>query len=72
MNWDKNPIGEYAGIIWRALSNQEMSWEELLKTTKLAPLELASGIGWLAREGKIHIRSNNGALIFNVYRENYL
>lgn len=72
MNWFKNPIGEYAGIIWRALSDREMSWEELLKMTGISPLELASGIGWLAREGKIHISSNNGALIFNIYRENYL
>lgn len=72
MNWYKNPIGEYAGIVWRTLCNQEMTWEELLKKTKLNPLEAASAIGWLARENKMNIRTNDGVLTFSVYRENYL
>lgn len=72
MSWYKNPIGEYAGIVWRTLCERELSWEDLQKTTALEPLQLASGIGWLAREGKIHIRSNGGTLLFAVYRENYL
>ena len=55
MNMDKRIIGEKAGIIWRTLHNNKMSWEELLKNTGLKPLELASGIGWLAREDKISI-----------------
>lgn len=48
MNLDKRIIGENAGIIWRTLHNNKMSWEELLKNTTLNPLDLASGIGWLA------------------------
>lgn len=72
MNLYKNRISEYAGIIWHTLSGHEMSWGELLNVTKLAPLELASGIGYLTREDRIHIRSSNGATIFSVYRENYL
>lgn len=31
MNWDKNLIGEKAGIVWRVLNCNEMSWDELLK-----------------------------------------
>lgn len=33
MNMDKKIIGENAGIIWRTLHNNKMSWEELLKNT---------------------------------------
>ena len=36
MNMDKRIIGEKAGIIWRTLHNNKMSWEELLKNTGLA------------------------------------
>lgn len=52
MEWNKDLIGENAGIVWRTLYNSKMSWEELLKNTSLKPLELASAIGWLAREDK--------------------
>ena len=55
MEWNKNLIGENAGIVWRTLHDSKMSWEELLKDTGLKPLELASAVGWLAREGKIYI-----------------
>ena len=48
-----------------------MSWEELLKNTGLKPLELASGIGWLAREDKISIYPNNGIVYFEIYQEHY-
>lgn len=69
---DKNIIGENAGIIWRTLHDNKMSWEELLKNTGLNPLELASGIGWLAREDKIFIYpNNNGIVYFEVYEERY-
>lgn len=68
---DKKIIGENAGIIWRTLHNNKMSWEELLKNTGLKPLELASGIGWLAREDKIFIYPNNGIVYFEIYQERY-
>ena len=71
MSWDKNLIGENAGIVWKVLQNNKMSWEELLKDTKLKSLELASAIGWLARENKINIYPNNGILYFEVYQERY-
>lgn len=71
MNMDKRIIGEKAGIIWRTLHNNKMSWEELLKNTGLKPLELASGIGWLTREDKISIYPNNGIVYFEIYQEHY-
>ena len=71
MNMDKRIIGEKAGIIRRTLHNNKMSWEELLKNTGLKPLELASGIGWLAREDKISIYPNNGIVYFEIYQEHY-
>lgn len=71
MEWDKKLIGENAGIVWRTLHGNTMSWEELLKNTSLKPLELASAIGWLAREGKIYIYPHNGILYFEVYQEHY-
>ena len=64
-------IGENAGIIWRALHNNKMSWEELLKNTILNPIELASGIGWLAREDKIFIYLDSGIIYFEIYQEHY-
>lgn len=71
MDWDKILIGQNAGIVWRALHNNKMSWEELMKNTKLKALELASAIGWLAREGKIYIYPDNGIIYFEVYPEIY-
>lgn len=64
-------IGKNAGTVWRALHNSTMSWEELLKSTRLEPLELASAIGWLARENKIYIYPNNRILYFEIYQEYY-
>lgn len=54
-------IGENAGIVWRVLHDRRHSWEELVKITELHPLELASAIGWLAREDKIRF-CRNGVL----------
>ncbi len=71
MNWNKNLIGKNAGIVWHALHNNKLSWEELLKRTGLNPLELAGAIGWLAREDKIYIYPDSGILYFEVYRERY-
>lgn len=55
---NKQIIGENAGILWR-LMNQESHREWLLEELKLATgfndMQLASAIGWLAREDKIQI-----------------
>lgn len=71
MDMEYNKIGENAGIVWRALNAQKYSWEELLKTTELNPLELACAIGWLARENKINFSIKNGIIYFELYHENY-
>lgn len=68
---DKNIIGENAGVVWRTLHNNTLSWEELLKRTGLTPIELASAIGWLAREDKIVIHPRAGIFYFEVYHETY-
>ena len=68
---DKNVIGEHAGIVWRALHNNMLSWEELLKSTELNPISLACAIGWLARENKITISNRGGIFYFETFHETY-
>ena len=53
---NKSIIGENAGILWRFLSTDaHKRWEltEVKKGTGMDDMELASAIGWLAREDKI-------------------
>ena len=68
---NKNTIGENAGIVWRILHNNVLSWEELLKQTGLSPIEIACAIGWLAREDKIIISQRNGTFYFETFHETY-
>lgn len=72
MDMNHNNIGENAGIVWRVLHNAKLSWEELLNATGLNPIELASAVGWLAREDKICFYSNDGIFYFEVFHESYL
>jgi predicted transcriptional regulator len=52
-----NSIGENAGKVWKYLDKHgEVSTASLVKGTKLSQREADRAIGWLAREGKIHIR----------------
>lgn len=67
----KSIIGENAGIVWRTLQDKRLSWEELIKASGLVPLELASAIGWLARENKISITMNYGIMYLETYKECY-
>lgn len=71
MNWDKNLIGEKAGIVWRVLNCNEMSWDELLKNTGFTPLELASTLGWLTWENKINVHTRGDVVYFSIYHESY-
>ena len=53
---DKHIIGENAGKLWRLMNQDNQrkgELEELKKCTGFDDLELASAIGWLAREDKI-------------------
>lgn len=67
----KSIIGDNAGIVWRTLQDKQLSWEELIKASGLAPLELASAIGWLARENKILITMHQGIMYLETYKEYY-
>ncbi len=71
MNWNRNAIRKNAGIVWEVLNDNEMLWEELLESTGLSPLELASAIGWLARENKVNVHFNRDETYFSIYHENY-
>ena len=68
---DKKQLGQNAGVVWKTLYHQRLSWEELLKSTGLNPLELAGAIGWLAREDKIAMMLQNSILYFETYHECY-
>ena len=51
-----NKIGEAAGKVWHCLhTNGQCSFNALVKGTKLKEREVDRAIGWLAREGKVHI-----------------
>lgn len=69
----KELIGANAGIVWRVLNTRhdKMFFGELLMATQLNPIELASAIGWLAREDKILFTEENGKEYISVYQECY-
>ena len=49
-------VGEYAGLIWRALEGKNaLSQKEIKKATKLKDKEFYLGLGWLLREDKINV-----------------
>lgn len=69
----KEIIGANAGIVWRTLSARhgKMTFGELLAATQLNPIELASAIGWLAREDKVHFVEECEREYISVYHECY-
>jgi len=55
-------IGEAAGAVWRKLSEKgSQGLVDLKKLPGFTADEVAAGIGWLAREGKLSFESNNAA-----------
>lgn len=69
---NKIKVGANAGIVWRMLSAKErMTIKELLLETDLNLFELATAIGWLARENKINFIEDNGKEYFTVFQEFY-
>lgn len=53
-------IGNNAGTVWQALSTADaMGLKQLKKVTKLKDKEVFAAIGWLAREGKINIATDD-------------
>ena len=52
----KEMVGEFAGLIWRALEGKNaLSQKEIKKATKLKDKEFYLGIGWLLREDKLNV-----------------
>lgn len=62
-----NEIGKNAGIVWRTLEKEKLSWERLLEATTLHPLALSAAIGWLAREDKIVMEAEKGIMYFSLH-----
>lgn len=59
---DKHIIGRNAGILWQLLSTAPLhKWDfsEIKEKTCFNDVELASAIGWLARENKIQLELTN-------------
>lgn len=49
-------IGTFAGEVWKALAEENCnSLKTIKKATKLKEKEIYAAIGWLAREGKLHL-----------------
>ena len=53
-----NKIGENAGKVWQYLSQngEHSTIQTVAKGTELTRDEVSSAIGWLAREGKLHVQ----------------
>lgn len=59
---DINSIGMWAGDVYKALESSELpalGLKELKKATKLKKDYLMAAIGWLGREGKITVATND-------------
>ena len=49
-------IGTFAGLVWKALAEENCNSLKTIKTaTKLKEKEIYAALGWLAREGKLHL-----------------
>ena len=55
-------IGINAGLVWAALENGELNVKAVKKVTKLTEKDLNLALGWLAREGKISFKEEEGEL----------
>ena len=53
-------IGTNAGLVWAALENGELNVKSVKKATKLTEKDLNLAFGWLAREGKVAFREEEG------------
>jgi hypothetical protein len=54
-------IGLWAGAVWNSLNeaNGTQDMKGLKKVTKLKEKEVFAAIGWLAREGKVSVASDD-------------
>jgi len=60
-------IGNFAGLVWNALSeSKSLNFKDLKKATKLKEKELYCALGWLGREGKISIAEEEKDLVITL------
>lgn len=58
-------VGEYAGMIWRALDgNNALSQKEIKKIAKMKDKEFYLGLGWLLREDKLNVTEGEDEVYF--------
>lgn len=68
---NKDAIGINAGIVWRMLDVvNNLTIEDLVEKTGLTTIEVASAIGWLAREDKLWISLDaDNNMIYSIYKQ---
>lgn len=74
MKIDEKNIGINAGRVWCALSKYQeaITFEELMRITDMTTIEVATAIGWLARENKIIFHEIDGAIVYlSIFQETY-
>ncbi len=64
-----NAIGETAGKIWNFLDQKgEATLSQIQKGTKGNPNMVLQGIGWLAREDKLEVRTKGRFTVYTLKR----
>lgn len=62
-------IGSWAGEVYKALDSSEthvLGFKQIKKATKLKKDELMAAFGWLGREGKIVITTNDEEFVVSL------
>ena len=62
-------IGTWAGEVYKALESSEtrmLGLKQIKKATKLKKDELMAAFGWLGREGKITITTNDEDIVLTL------
>lgn len=60
-------VGEFAGMIWRALEGKNsLSQKEIKKITKMKDKEFYLGLGWLLREDKLNVTEGEEEVYFGL------
>jgi hypothetical protein len=60
-------FGVNAGIVWNALNlNGPMSIDNLVKATTLDPEEIYAALGWLGRENKVTLETQDAVRFFSL------
>lgn len=62
----KEKIGTNAGLVWTALEGGELNVKAVKKATKLTEKDLNLAFGWLAREGKLNFREEEGEVFVSI------